>query len=294
MPGYSITRIGETKDDLGEGLLWIKDSGELLWTDALSGVLHVLNLETGSRRDLNLQRSIGALALGADDEIYASLSDGFYTIDMSSGACTRVSDKLVTDPALRLNDGAVDPQGRFISGMMHIRPPEDGVLRGNIWRLGKAGQAQNLGGGVQVFNGPCFSPAGDRFYFTDSPSRKIMVADYSADTISIDDAQTFIDLTAMNTRGDGATVDTEGCLWISLIGSGQIGRFDPDGALMQLIDMPVTLPTNVAFGGPNLDILFVTSISKTPNVEATEDGAGGLFRIDGLGVTGRLEHQFSR
>ena len=93
----------------------------------------------------------------------------------------------------------------------------------------------------------------------------------------------------LDTAPDGATVDAEGHLWVALVRSGEIGRFDPAGRLVQRIRMPVRHPTSLNFGGPELDVLFVTSISASHRLADPAPEAGGLFAVSGLGVTGLAE-----
>jgi sugar lactone lactonase YvrE len=63
--------------------------------------------------------------------------------------------------------------------------------------------------------------------------------------------------------------------------------------------MPVHLPSSVAFGGPELDRLYVTTIARDVAGEAqggnpAEDvQAGSLFVIEGLGARGRPEPLFA-
>ena len=71
-----------------------------------------------------------------------------------------------------------------------------------------------------------------------------------------------------------------------LVQAGGIARFAPDGRLDRTVELPVKHPTSVAFGGPDLDILYVTSISKSTNLTDSEPDAGVLFCIEGLGVRG--------
>ena len=71
--------------------------------------------------------------------------------------------------------------------------------------------------------------------------------------------------------------------------SGEIGRFDPTGRLVQRIRMPVRHPTSLNFGGPGLDVPLVTSISASHRLADPARGAGGLFAVTGLGVAGLAE-----
>ena len=71
-------------------------------------------------------------------------------------------------------------------------------------------------------------------------------------------------------------------------------RYTPDGALDRVIEMPVVKTTSVAFGGPDLDTLFVTSMAHPPLPTYPGDGPlrGSLFALTGLGVRGLPERRF--
>ncbi|MCB8883869.1 SMP-30/gluconolactonase/LRE family protein [Acidisoma cellulosilytica] len=76
--------------------------------------------------------------------------------------------------------------------------------------------------------------------------------------------------------------------------SGQIVRFAPDGTIDRIIKTPVLKATSVMFGGPDMDVMYVTSMARPPLPRFPEDGpmAGHLFAIHGLGVKGISESRF--
>jgi len=189
----------------------------------------------------------------------------------------------VDHPDIRLNDGKVDRQGRFVAGSMHMNLQPGEAPLGALYRLEPDGQVAQLAGGIITANGPCFSPDGRTLYLADSPRRVIWCFDYGDGLPT--GRRTLVDLASLDTAPDGATVDAEGHLWVALVRSGEIGRFDPTGRLVQRIRMPVRHPTSLNFGGPELDMLFVTSISASHRLTDPAPGAGGLFAITGLGVS---------
>ena len=102
----------------------------------------------------------------------------------------------------------------------------------------------------------------------------------------------------MNTRElgglpDGATVDADGLFWVAVYQGGKVAAYRPDGTLERAIDMPVKLISSVAFGGPDLDRLFVTTIAHGIHGDPVEEGAGALYVIDGLDAKGRPEHRYA-
>ena len=140
-------------------------------------------------------------------------------------------------------------------------------------------------------NGPCFSPDGRTFYLADTARRVIWVYDYSREG-PLANKRVFADMDSLGSGGDGATVDAEGYLWAVLVRIGAIARFAPDGTMVRRVDMPVRHPTSVTFGGSGLDVLYVTSISRSTNLSDDTPDAGGLFAVEGLGVTGLRAQRF--
>jgi L-arabinonolactonase len=218
-----------------------------------------------------------------------SLQDGFYSFDFETGATALLAPLGIDHPNVRLNDGKTDRQGRFLAGTMHLHRNDDEPVAGGLFRLDPGGKAVQIADDIMTSNGPCFSPDGRIFYFADSTRRVIWAFDYDIASGTPHSRRVFADLSGMNTSPDGATVDAEGYVWSSLIRSGSIARFDPAGRIAQQIEMPVRYPTSLSFGGRNLDVLYVTSISRSVRFADEHQDAGGLFAIEGLGIRGLAE-----
>ena len=117
------------------------------------------------------------------------------------------------------------------------------------------------------------------------------VTTYYTDPLVTDHAA---DLYRYSYRLSGSTVDAEGCLWNALVYDGRLVRYDPSGRVDRVIEMPVKKVTSVMFGGPKLDVLFVTSMAKPPLPRFPGDGVlrGSLFAIYDLGIVGVPEPRF--
>jgi sugar lactone lactonase YvrE len=90
----------------------------------------------------------------------------------------------------------------------------------------------------------------------------------------------------------------DGLYWVAVYRGGKIAAYRPDGSLERTIAMPVPLVSSVAFGGPALDRLYVTTIAHDVAAggdqdHGTDDQAGSLFVIEGLGTRGRAEPEFA-
>jgi sugar lactone lactonase YvrE len=288
----ACTRIGVSTDRLGESPVWDATGHRLYWIDSLAGVLHRLDPASGEVRDFAVPAPIGSFALAARGDAILALRDGFHRYDFGTGEARPWALPGIDHPQLRFNDGKVDRQGRFLAGTMHANLPAGTAPLGGLYRLDAGGRATLLVRDIVTANGPCFSPDGRILYCADSSRQVIWAFDYDTDHGIPSRQRVFADLAPLGTAPDGATVDAEGHLWSALVRSGQIGCFDPAGRLVRRIDLPVTRPTSLTFGGPGLDTLYVTSISASHRYTATEAGAGGIFAITGLGVVGLPEPRF--
>jgi sugar lactone lactonase YvrE len=166
---------------------------------------------------------------------------------------------------------------------------------GALYRLDPDLSVHVLDRNIIVSNGPCFSPDDRIFYFADSWSGEIWAYDYDIATGGVSNRRTFA---KVNTPGggaaDGSTVDAEGCLWNAQVYDGKVVRYTPDGRVERIIDMPVKKVTSCMFGGPKLDVLFITSMAKPPLPRFPGDGVlrGSLFAIYDLGIKGVPEPRF--
>lgn len=284
-----ISRVGTTRDRLGEGPIWDAETGCLHWIDSLAGIVHRLDPISGERRDFAVPAPIGSISLCRSGGAILSLQDGFHRHDFETGRTTPFAPLGLDNPNVRLNDGKTDRQGRFLAGTMHLHRAEDEPVIGGLFRLNPDGTATQLVDDIATSNGPCFSPDGRTFYFADSTRQTIWAFDYDTATGTPRNRRVFADLRALGTAPDGATVDAEGHLWSALVRSRTIARFDPAGRIVMQFEFPVRYPTSLAFGGPDLDVLYVTSISKSVRFEDTAEDAGGLFAIEGLGIRGLAE-----
>jgi L-arabinonolactonase len=286
-----IRRIGTVKNQLGEGPLWDVAEQALYWIDAVGKLIHRWTPASGERREWSLPASIGSLALRAGGGAVLALENGLHLFDFATGAATPLVDPQAGDPKTRFNDGKVDRQGRFVTGTMarDLREP-----LGVLYRLNPDLSLETLDRDIMVTNGPCFSPDGRTLYLSDSPRRAIFAYDYEPAGGPLRNKRALVDTRRLDTAPDGGTVDAEGFLWSALVLSGRIARFAPDGRLDRTIELPVSFPSSVMFGGPDLDTIFVTSIAQTlAGRTAAEPEAGALYAIDGLGIKGLPELRFT-
>jgi sugar lactone lactonase YvrE len=288
-----IEVLVDVKTTLGEGPLWDVEQQRLYWIDSFDGRVFRATADGREIRCWDVPQKIGSMALRKDGRgAVVSLARGFHFLDFESGDVDLIADPEPDKPNNRLNDGKVDKRGRFFAGSMDTM--EEGP-NGALYRLDPDLTVTRIDDGIIVSNGPCWSPDGGTFYFTDTWSGEIWAYDYDQDRGAASNRRTFAKVD--RSRGgaaDGSTVDAEGFLWNALVYDGRLVRYAPDGRVDRIIEMPVKKVTSVMFGGPDLDILYVTSMAKPPLPRFPGDGVlrGSLFAIRGLGVKGVPEPRF--
>lgn len=283
----------DVKTILGEGPVWDVDQQRLYFIDSKGCRVFRCTAEGSEVRAWDVPGKIGSLALRKDGEgAIVSLDAGFHRLDFKTGDCELFHDPEPDKPDNRLNDGKVDRRGRFFAGSMDTMEESPS---GALYRVDPDFSVTKVDDGIICSNGPCFSPDDKTFYFQDTWTNEIWAYDYDIETGEISNRRTFAEVDGSNGgAADGSTVDSEGYLWNALVYDGKLLRFAPDGSLDRVVDMPVKKVTSVNFGGPNLDVLYVTSMSKPPLPRFPDDGVqrGSLFAIHDLGATGVPEPRF--
>lgn len=286
--------VADLKTTLGENPLWDAGTQRIFWVDSLGRRLFRATAYGTEIRAWDFPASIGSMALRRGGGAVVALRTGVFTLDFENGDLTHVADPGHDRARLTLNDGKVDRQGRFVFGSMVVDEAEN--LSAELYRLDTDFSVHRLRGGIGVSNGPCWSPDGRRFYFSDSTTNQMTVYDYDKARGTLSGMRPFVTLPRDGAgRLDGACVDAEGCIWSALCGAGTIVRYQPDGGVDRVIPMPVRRVTSVAFGGAALDILFVTSMAHglEPEPMADRPVRGALFAVHGLGVKGIAEPCFA-
>jgi L-arabinonolactonase len=288
-----IEVLVDVKTILGEGPLWDVEEQRLYWIDSFGCNVFRATADGREIRAWDVPAKIGSMALRRRGGAVLSLATGFHFLDFQTGETSLIVDPEPDKPNNRINDGKVDRQGRFIAGSMDTM--EEGP-NGALYRLDPDLSLHTLDTGIIVSNGPCWSPDGATFYFADTWTGEIWAYDYDQSSGSVANRRTFVKVdTSRGGAADGSTVDAEGHVWNALVYDGRIVRYAPDGSIDRIIEMPVRKVTSVMFGGPDLDILYVTSMAKPPLPRFPGDGVqrGSLFAIHGLGVRGIPEPRFA-
>ena len=261
--------------EIGESPLWDDATGELLWVDTMLG--SIAEGPAGPRqRQVPLGRTIGGC-----DRTYrvrvnslAAVRDGFGLV-REDGSLDLLAEVESGQNDMRMNDGGCDPLGRFWAGSMELRAAHG---RGSLYRLDEDLVVHRTLEGLGCSNGIGWSPDGRRMYYIDSPLQRVDVFDFDAGRGDASNRRPLCKIPAEDGIPDGLSVDREGFVWVALWGGGRVLRFAADGTLDLTVRLPVTTPTSCAFGGDDLDILYITTASIASDEADLAMGAGGVFR----------------
>lgn len=283
-----ISLLNDQRDRLGESPVWDHRRNLLWWTDSIQGRIFAAGEDGAVQRDWRFDTVVGSIGL-AEAGLVAAFTDDIVLID-DAGEVKRLG-ALAECASTRLNDGKMDRQGRFVVGSLQtVDGPEP---LASLWRVDGAGLAERIEQGLRLANATCFSPDGRWLYFADSLEQIIRRYPYDPRTGAVGERQDFIDCKAIDAFPDGATVDAQGRLWVALVTTGALACFSPEGTLVERIALPTPYPSCPAFGGPDLDRLYVTSISDSGHrLKSDHPNAGAVVVIEDMGATGIPEAVF--
>ena len=273
---------------LGEGPVWDELSDLLYWVDIDQSAVHRYDPVGGENLTIDVGEPVGAVALCAGGELVLARKSGFAILD-EWGSPPRPFAAVESDrEETRMNDGACDAHGRFWAGTMHV-DLEPG--HGSLYRLDPDATVTRMLTGVSISNGIAWSPDDTTMYYVDTPTGGIDAYDFDADRGTIGERRRVVTVDPAAGWPDGLVVDGAGCLWVGLWEGWAVRRYAADGELLGVVDVPVARVTKCAFGGPDLDDLYVTTAA--PDVpDAAQPHAGGVFRTR-TGVQGLPARRFA-
>lgn len=282
----SVELVVDARCGTGESPVWSIDEQALYWVDIPGRALHRWSADSHTQWATEEMPACIAPRAGRPGEWLAGMESGLFALSgmgEDSGAplhAERIAAVTHARTGMRFNDGRCDRQGRLWAGTMLM---DMGVAAriGVLYRQDGAGAPPApVLDGLVVPNGLGFSPDGRTMYLSDShPSvQTVWAFDYDPDTGTPSRRRVFVDMAPLPGRPDGAAVDVDGCYWICGNDAGLVHRFTPDGLLDRSVAVPVKKPAMCAFGGPQLDTLFVTSIRPGGDL-SDQPLAGGVFAL---------------
>ena len=270
---------------LGEGAFWNHQTQEFYWVDILGKELHIYNPATKKDRSLPTPSRIGTVVPQTDSTAVVALDDGVYIMNTITGAISVLSEVEKEMTVNRFNDGKCDPNGNLWVGSMHL---EESQPLGSVYKISSTGETTKMIDSVTISNGIVWTKDASTMYYIDTPSAEIKAFDYDKTTATISNQRTAVEVPVSLGFPDGMAIDSEDMLWVGLWNGNAVARFNPKtGELISKIEVPAHNVTACAFGGPNLDQLYITTarVDMTEEELATYPLAGSLF-VANPGVKG--------
>jgi len=280
----SIEVVGSVKSKWGEGPVWWGDS--LSYVDIEGHKVHRFSTETGEEKSWDVGQRVGTVVPREGGGLVFAGDDGMFFLDEKTGDIVAIADPEPDKPDNRFNDGKCSPDGRFFAGTISLVKKEGDA---NLYRLDKDLTLHVAYGPVTNSNGIAWSADGGTVYYIDTPRKEVMAFDYKDGILS--NERVVVSTKHHEASPDGMTIDENGNLWIAFCHGACVACFSPEtGEEIRKIDLPCLETTACAFGGPDLEDLFVTTGIHKSEVE---EDAGRLFRIRGLGVKGMPANAFA-
>ena len=275
--------IGKQISQWGEGPIWWDNS--LFYVDIAGNKLLRLKPETGEESIWDVGERIGTIVPSKnDDEVIYAGDTGYVRFNLKTGSKTALADPEASMRGKnRFNDGKCDPAGRFWAGTISMVKDTGSA---NLYCLDTDGSLSLKVSGVTNSNGICWNADATKMFYIDTPTQNVRAYDYDLESGAISNARVVVDTVAhgYNSSPDGMTIDADGMLWVAFCHGACVVRFDPQkDKELQRVDLPCIETAACAFGGENLDRLFITTGIKA---DLKETDAGKVFVIDGLGVKG--------
>ena len=269
---------------VGEGPFWDAETHQLTWVDILAGAIHSSDPSTSATRTVTLPTLVGAAVPKASSGFVAATAEGFAEVRPDGARTTKHA--LLPD-GIRMNDAKCDPAGRFWAGSCAM---DFAAGRGALHVLRADWTTEVVIEGLTQPNGLDWSPDGRTFYLIDTQLREVSAFDVLPDQLAPANRRRLAVLPDSLGYPDGMTVDAQGCLWIAMWAGGRVVRLSPAGELLSEVVVPVEQPTSCAFGGPDLDVLYVTTARE--GLDHASAPAGSVLAVRGLGVTGLPARRF--
>jgi sugar lactone lactonase YvrE len=288
MSGVDVALAVEA--DLAEGPVWDDRDNVLWWVDIFRGEIHRFDPVTDDDAVWTVESPVGSLALRENGGLLIARRDGIYAF--APGEQPVALARPEPDRGHnRFNDGRTDRRGRFWVGSLHLDETEP---TGAFYRLDPDRTCTRQADGIYAANGTAFSPDGRTGYHADSRRRVVWSFDCDPDTGALSNRRVFIELAAREGAPDGAIVDWDGCYWLTHAGGWRLVRYDPNGRVDRIVQLPVEIPTSAAFGGRDGRTLFITTArySLAPEALAIQPLAGSILALD-VGTGGVPDTRFA-
>ncbi len=268
----------DCRNQHGEGVLWNPVDGRIWWTDIEGRRLWWYEPGKNRSGSITMADRLCCFAPRRSGGFICAFAKRIALMKGDGHIIETIAEFEPENPNLRLNDGRTDRQGRLVVGGMNEK---NGAADGSVLCVDTSGRVKTILEGVSCSNSICFSPEGKTMFFADTPQRMIRSYAYDCATGKLQNMHIYANLSGEPGLPDGSCVDAEGYVWNAQWEGRRVVRIDPDGEIDCVIDVPALKPSCCAFGGPELDTLYITTsrLGHTASQLNAEPLAGSLYSV---------------
>jgi sugar lactone lactonase YvrE len=250
-------RVIETgRDFMGENPIWSAGSQTLCWLDILAPALRTYSPATGQTGRIGLPEMTGGLAEHADGRLILLGRNGIFEYDLAARSGRLLVSPEANRPDNRFNTAAVDADGNLWAGTMAINH-EPG--RGSLYRITPELSIRQALPRTGLPKNVAWSLDNRTLYYSDGADGVIYAFDFSLADGRLGNRRILANGGPDTGVPNGIAVDSEGCVWAAMLGGWAVCRYSPEGRPVEVIRLPIPMPTNLCFGGEDLRTLYVTS-----------------------------------
>jgi sugar lactone lactonase YvrE len=279
------SRIGDFALTWGESLRWDDQRQRLYFVDCATQRLHWLEQAEPPLHTMQLPTLPTGVVLAEDGRLVIALDDGLHLVDPDA-THTELLTRYPEGLGHRANDATADLDGNIITGTLNVGPGP-----GSYWWYSPSAGWRQLDDGIGNANGPVVVDLDGRptLVFADTLAAALYAYDYDSTAGQVSARRVFADTSELGGVPDGACADSQQGVWSCVLSAGKIVRYTTQGPPV-VLDATVELPSDVTFGGPDLDRMFFVSIAVSiDGTPITSPDAGGLMVIEDAGYRGRPE-----
>jgi sugar lactone lactonase YvrE len=276
---------------LGEGPIWHEKRGSIFWTDIEKRQLFELNIANDQIQIKEFDSRIGTIVIDQNDNLILAMQGKIVRYDLSTGIWEILCEIETEIPNNRPNDGKVGPDGRLWQGTMDVTCANGA---GSLYSIDEHFSIEKKLTSLTVANGLAWSHDYTSFYHIDSPTYQVKKYKFDIRNGDIFFENVAVTIPTELGQPDGMAIDEEGMLWVAIWGGFCVNRYNPDtGNLLETINLPAPQISSCAFGGPNLDLLFITSAQENMIADELQKypESGNLF-VRKMKVKGTLPFKF--
>lgn len=274
----ALERVGDFDLTWGESLRWDDRRNRLYFVDCISQRLHWLDGGEPPLHTLQLPNVPTGVVLTEGPEVVVCLDEGLTVVDPDSG---RIELLAAYPDGMhgRANDAGGDGAGSLVTGTLNIAPGP-----GALWWFSATGGWRQLDEETGNTNGPVVVEFGgeETLVVGDTIAGLVYAYPYDGASGSAGARRVLADYSTVGGAPDGAAVAADGSIWSCVFRGSKIVRLTNDG-IDTVLDVPSPYPSDVAFAGPSLDRMYLTSIALDIGEGAPGDEARWLAVLDGVG-----------